>query len=305
MLLHGISLISNLALVTHGVGIGGVGLTPCVTRAILEIKDIPCLHQVEEPAMTKKEVRSRALAVMRSMIDAEELQLNSASDEHTDDVLATWQKHWGKITICRDDVDLLAQAQPTFMGVKKTIQKKKMDSASKLKQMKKGVEEDVNNLGKLKKVTSDEMRVAVVRISALMDTFKGAEDGDSARVAIVKTLASLSDEQLRKMLMKLNTKAANKNAKMTTIATMLCGADMEVLELVRENIDMIQAVVKSTVTYAIERAGLDTGKMKMAVNAVSNQMVGARSSGSVAVIDVNSLILSLGGTTVDDSDEGM
>jgi hypothetical protein len=202
--------------------------------------------------------------------------------------------------------DLGAVIPKDFAGVRKTITKKKpMDKASRLKELKKASDEAFDELKKVPPVSPGDVVAAMKSLDSRFKEIQGTATEEAAKKLLVALFSKLSEEQLRKMVNKLSTKAKTKADKVAAIAAALFDKDTAQMDTMQKNLDATMSVIKDMTILLVERAGINAGGIKQIASAIMNQKLGAKGSGTALNINVDELITGMTKMGMDESDDDM
>ena len=199
--------------------------------------------------------------------------------------------------------DLDVQIPMDFAGVRKTITKRKpVDKASRLKELKKASDEALDEL-KVPPVAPGDVVAAMKSLDSRFKEIQGTATEEAAKKLLVVLFSKLSEEQLRKMVNKLSTKAKTKADKVAAIAAALFDKDTVQLDTMQKNLDATMSVIKGMTILLVERAGIDAGGIKQIASAIMNQKLGAKGSGTALNINVDELITGMTKMGMDESED--
>jgi hypothetical protein len=200
--------------------------------------------------------------------------------------------------------DLHVQIPMDFAGVRKTITKRKpVDKASRLKELKKASDEALDELKKVPPVAPGDVVAAMKSLDSRFKEIQGTATEEAAKKLLVVLFSKLSEEQLKKMVNKLSTKAKTKADKVAAIAAALFDKDTVQLDTMQKNLDATMSAIKSMTILLVERAGIDAGGIKQIASAIMNQKLGAKGSGTALNINVDELITGMTKMGMDESED--
>jgi hypothetical protein len=200
--------------------------------------------------------------------------------------------------------DLDVQIPMDFAGVRKTITKRKpVDKASRLKELKKASDEALDELKKVPPVAPGDVVAAMKSLDSRFKEIQGTATEEAAKKLLVVLFSKLSEEQLKKMVNKLSTKAKTKADKVAAIAAALFDKDTVQLDTMQKNLDATMSAIKSMTILLVERAGIDAVGIKQIASAIMNQKLGAKGSGTALNINVDELITGMTKMGMDESED--